>query len=56
MGIEIFIWNKRVGGLVKTPQGIAFEYDREFIKTGNSPILLKKLLIPFSIKFGVIAL
>ena len=34
MGIEVFIWNKRVGGLVKTPQGIAFEYDQEFINTG----------------------
>jgi len=51
MGIEIFIWNKRVGGLVKTPQGIAFEYDREFIKTGielspkNLPLTGKKVFI-----------
>lgn len=42
MGIEIFIWNKRVGALVKTPEGIAFQYDPEFIKLGLdlSPINL----------------
>lgn len=42
MGIEIFIWNKRVGALVKTPEGIAFQYDPEFIKLGIdlSPINL----------------
>ncbi len=42
MGIEIFIWNKRVGVLVKTPEGIAFQYDPEFKKLGLdlSPINL----------------
>lgn len=42
MGIEIFIWNKRVGALVKTPEGIAFQYDPEFKKLGLdlSPINL----------------
>jgi serine/threonine-protein kinase HipA len=51
MGIEIFIWNKRLGGLVKTPQGIAFEYDPEFIKTGmelspkNLPLIGKNIFI-----------
>lgn len=42
MGIEIFIWNKRVGALVKTPEGIAFQYDPKFKKLGLnlSPINL----------------
>jgi serine/threonine-protein kinase HipA len=42
MGIEVFIWNKRVGALVKTPEGIAFQYDPEFIRLGLdlSPINL----------------
>lgn len=42
MGIEIFIWNKRVGALVKTPEGIAFQYDPEFKRLGFdlSPINL----------------
>jgi serine/threonine-protein kinase HipA len=42
MGIEIFIWNKRVGALVKTSEGIAFQYDPEFKKLGLdlSPINL----------------
>lgn len=42
MGIEIFIWNKRVGVLVKTPEGIAFQYDPEFKRLGFdlSPINL----------------
>lgn len=33
MGIEIYIWKKYVGALVKTPQGIAFQYDPEFTKS-----------------------
>jgi serine/threonine-protein kinase HipA len=33
MGIEVYIWNKRVGALVKIEQGIAFQYDAEFKKT-----------------------
>tara|TARA_R110002051_G_scaffold31482_1_gene71674 strand:+ start:421 stop:1683 length:1263 start_codon:yes stop_codon:yes gene_type:complete len=51
MGIEIFIWGVRVGGLVRTPQGIAFEYDSEFIKQGlelspiNLPIAGKRIFI-----------
>lgn len=42
MGIEIFIWKKRVGALVKTPEGIAFQYDPEFKRLGLdlSPINL----------------
>ena len=42
MGIEIFIWNKRVGVLVRTPEGIAFQYDPEFKRLGLdlSPINL----------------
>ncbi|WP_142783765.1 type II toxin-antitoxin system HipA family toxin [Changchengzhania lutea] len=51
MGIEIFIWNIRVGALVKTPEGIAFEYDPEFVKTGlglspiNLPLEGKRIYI-----------
>ena len=51
MGIEIFIWGVRVGGLVRTPQGVAFEYDSEFIKQGlelspiNLPIAGKRIFI-----------
>ena len=33
MGIEIYIWKKYVGALVKTPQGIAFQYNPEFKKS-----------------------
>ena len=42
MGVEVFIWGIRVGVLVKTPDGIAFQYDPEFKKTGLelSPINL----------------
>ena len=42
MGIEVYIWNKYVGALVKTPQGIAFQYDPEFKKSrlNLSPINL----------------
>lgn len=42
MGIEIYIWNHFVGALVKTPQGIAFQYDPDFKKLGLhlSPINL----------------
>jgi len=51
MGIEIFIWNKRVGALVKTPEGIAFQYDPEFKKMGldlspiNLPLKGKNIFI-----------
>ncbi|HEW93074.1 MAG TPA: type II toxin-antitoxin system HipA family toxin [Thermotogaceae bacterium] len=34
MGIEVYIWEKYVGALVKTSQGIAFQYDPEFKKSG----------------------
>lgn len=34
MGIEIYIWDKFVGAMVKTPEGIAFQYDPEFRKLG----------------------
>lgn len=44
MGIEVFIWNKRVGALVKTPEGIAFQYDPEFKKLG---IELSPINLPF---------
>lgn len=42
MGIEIYIWDKYVGALVKTPQGIAFQYSPEFmnLKLELSPINL----------------
>ncbi len=33
MGVEIYIWNKYVGALVETPQGIAFQYAPEFKKS-----------------------
>ncbi|MCK5851805.1 type II toxin-antitoxin system HipA family toxin [bacterium] len=33
MGVEIYIWNKYVGALVETPQGIAFQYSPEFKKS-----------------------
>ncbi|MDP3358062.1 MAG: type II toxin-antitoxin system HipA family toxin [Lutibacter sp.] len=51
MGIEIFIWDMRVGALVKTTEGIAFEYDPEFVKTSlelspiNLPLEGKKIYI-----------
>lgn len=34
MGIKVSIWGKYVGALVNTTQGIAFEYDPEFKKSG----------------------
>ena len=42
MGIEVYIWDKYVGALVKTSEGIAFQYDPEFKKLGLdlSPINL----------------
>ena len=42
MGIEVYIWEKYVGALVKTPEGIAFQYNPEFKKSGLnlSPINL----------------
>ena len=42
MGIEVFIWGMRVGVLVRLSDGIAFQYDPEFKKTGLdlSPINL----------------
>ncbi len=45
MGVEVFIWGMRVGVLVKTPDGIAFQYDPEFKKTGLefSPVSLSLL-------------
>ena len=33
MGVEVFIWGMRIGVLVKTPDGIAFQYDPELKKT-----------------------
>ncbi|MGQ0828212.1 MAG: type II toxin-antitoxin system HipA family toxin [Bacteroidota bacterium] len=32
MGIKVYIWDKYVGALVKTSQGVAFQYDPEFKK------------------------
>lgn len=32
MGINVYLWNHYVGALVKTDQGIAFEYDSKFKK------------------------
>jgi len=42
MGIKVYIWDKFVGALVETTSGIAFEYDRDFIKTKLelSPIMM----------------
>ncbi|MCK5821037.1 MAG: type II toxin-antitoxin system HipA family toxin [Bacteroidales bacterium] len=42
MGIEVFIWNQYVGALVKTSEGIGFQYNPAFIKSGLelSPINL----------------
>ena len=51
MGIEIYIWDTFVGALVKTPEGIAFQYDPEFKKLGinlspvNLPIQGKEVFI-----------
>lgn len=51
MGIEIFIWDIFVGAIVKTPEGIAFQYDPEFKKRGlnlspvNLPIDGKEVFI-----------
>ena len=51
MGIEIFIWDIFVGAIVKTPEGIAFQYDPEFKKMGlnlspiNLPIDGKEVFI-----------
>jgi serine/threonine-protein kinase HipA len=51
MGIEIFIWGVRIGAMVKTPEGVAFEYDPKFLKTGlelspiNLPLEGKKIYI-----------
>ena len=33
MGVNVFIWNKYVGALVRTEQGIAFQYDAQFKKS-----------------------
>ena len=45
MRVKVFIWGMRIGVLVKTPDGIAFQYDPEFKKTGFelSPISLPLL-------------
>ncbi len=42
MGVDIYIWNLHVGALVKTQQGIAFQYDPKFKKLGLnlSPLTL----------------
>lgn len=42
MGVKVYIWGRYVGALVKTDQGIAFQYDLEFKKSGLnlSPINL----------------
>lgn len=42
MGVDIYIWNMHVGALVKTQEGIAFQYNPAFKKTGLeiSPINL----------------
>ena len=42
MGMEVFIWGMRVGVLVRLSDGIAFQYDPEFKKSGLdlSPITL----------------
>lgn len=51
MGIEIYIWNNLVGALVRTPEGIAFQYDPNFKKLGlnlspvNLPIDGKEVFI-----------
>ena len=34
MGVEVFTWVICVGILVKIPDGIAYQYDPEFKKTG----------------------
>jgi serine/threonine-protein kinase HipA len=51
MGIEVYIWNNLVGALVRTPEGIAFQYDPEFKKMGlnlspvNLPIDGKEVFV-----------
>ncbi|MBF0431095.1 MAG: type II toxin-antitoxin system HipA family toxin [Fibrobacteria bacterium] len=42
MGVKVYIWDKYVGALVKTEQGIAFQYEPGFKKSGLnlSPINL----------------
>jgi serine/threonine-protein kinase HipA len=42
MGVELYIWNKLVGALVETTEGVAFQYDPEFKKSelNLSPINL----------------
>jgi len=51
MGIEIYIWDKFVGAIVKTPEGIAFQYAPEFRNLGldlspiNLPIGGKEVFI-----------
>lgn len=42
MGVDIYIWGKHVGALVKTSEGIAFQYNPEFKNSGLnlSPINL----------------
>lgn len=47
MGIEVYIWNKYVGALVKTPQGIAFQYSPEF---KNSGLELSSINMPLNEK------
>jgi hypothetical protein len=45
MGVEVFTWGICVGILVKIPDGIAYQYDPEFKKTGFelSPVSLPLL-------------
>lgn len=51
MGIKVYIWDKYVGALVKTAQGIAFQYDPTFKKLNlnispiNLPINGKEIYI-----------
>lgn len=51
MGVEVYIWDKYVGALVKTSQGIAFQYDPIFRKSGlelspfNLPLTGKDIFI-----------
>ena len=51
MGIEVYIWDHYVGALVKTPEGVAFQYSTAFKKTGlelspiNLPINGKEVYI-----------
>jgi len=51
MGVNLFIWDKFIGALVRTPEGIAFEYDPQFKKSNlnlspiNLPLSGKNIFI-----------